>query len=555
MSSFTIGKKLFLGVGALVVFTFALGVTAFLSISSIGDRLHNILSSTVQRQTLAHRMDADSSDLLAESRGVLLRGYMRDMPTMEKYGQQFTATADDLLAATKEIEPLIVRPEVRQAVQAIQDAMVPLRQASQSTLQDAVAGNMDSAVKTYTEVTLPAQKSQKAAVVAVLKAQDELLASDASDAAASIMRSHWMTGLLLSLSCAVGLVVAFVTRQINKVLRESVSELGESAVQIASAARQVAASSQSLAQGSSEQAATIEETSSASAEINSMAQRNTENSRSAAEMVANSQQGFAQTNQSLEEMVGAMDGINASSQKISKIIKVIDEIAFQTNILALNAAVEAARAGEAGMGFAVVADEVRNLAQRCAQAAKDTADLIEDSILRSDGGKAKVDQVAFAVRAITAESSKIKVLVDEINLGSVEQSRGIDQIGKAITQMEQVTQSTAASAEESAAAAEELNAQAEMMKDIVGRMKAMVDGAAATPKSAARVEQHRPMSRTKAAPKRMAAVATFKSAVKFAPAKSVTSKGAAGNSAIGVKRADHAVSANEFPMDDDFTAF
>ena len=122
-------------------------------------------------------------------------------------------------------------------------------------------------------------------------------------------------------------------------------------------------------------------------------------------------------------MVSAMDGINASSQKISKIIKVIDEIAFQTNILALNAAVEAARAGEAGMGFAVVADEVRNLAQRCAQAAKDTADLIEESIQRSDGGRVKVDQVAVAIRAITAESAKIKVLVDEINLGSVEQSQ------------------------------------------------------------------------------------------------------------------------------------
>jgi methyl-accepting chemotaxis protein len=277
-----------------------------------------------------------------------------------------------------------------------------------------------------------------------------------------------------------------------------------------------------------------------------MAQRNTENSRSAAEMVTNSQQGFEQTNQSLTEMVGAMDGINASSQKISKIIKVIDEIAFQTNILALNAAVEAARAGEAGMGFAVVADEVRNLAQRCAQAARDTADLIEDSIERSNGGKAKVDQVAIAVRAITAESGKIKVLVDEINLGSVEQSRGIDQIGKAITQMEQVTQSSAAGAEEGAAAAEELNAQAETMKDIVARMKAMVDGAGP---SGGERQQRKALGNAgrktvKAAPARVA-VATFKSTVKFAPAKSGTA----------ARKTPVAASANEFPMDDDFKEF
>ena len=137
---------------------------------------------------------------------------------------------------------------------------------------------------------------------------------------------------------------------------------------------------------------------------------------------------------------------------------------------------EAARAGEAGMGFAVVADEVRNLAQRCAQAAKDTAALIEESIARSNDGKTKVDQVAVAIRAITEESGKVKTLVDEVNLGSQEQARGIEQIGKAIARMEQVTQKSAANAEESASAAEQLNAQSETLKEIVGRLTAMVGG-------------------------------------------------------------------------------
>jgi methyl-accepting chemotaxis protein/methyl-accepting chemotaxis protein-1 (serine sensor receptor) len=305
---------------------------------------------------------------------------------------------------------------------------------------------------------------------------NELMQRQASEVASAIDTSRWVTAGLVALSCVVGVVVIFVIRQVNALLRSTVAELGESAVQIASAAGQIASSSQSLAHGASQQAATIQETSSGSTEINSMAQRNTENSRSAAGMVAKSQEGFEKTNLSLTEMVGAMDGINASSQKISKIIKVIDEIAFQTNILALNAAVEAARAGEAGMGFAVVADEVRNLAQRCAQAAKDTADLIEDSIQRSDSGKAKVDEVAVAVRGIIAESSKIRLLVDEINVGSMEQSRGIDQISRAITQMEQATQSSAANAEQGAAAAQQLNAQAETMKGTVDRLKSLVDG-------------------------------------------------------------------------------
>jgi len=249
--------------------------------------------------------------------------------------------------------------------------------------------------------------------------------------------------------------------------------LGDAAEQIASAAGQISNASQSLAQGVSEQAASIEETSASTEEINAMARRSNENSDATATLVSASQTRFEQTDGSLTEMVAAMDGINTSSEQISKIIKVIDQIAFQTNILALNAAVEAARAGEAGLGFAVVADEVRNLAQRSAQAAKDTAALIEDSIVRSQNGKTKVDHVAAAIRSMTGESSKVKLLVDEINLGSREQSKGIDQIATSIRQMEQITQSNAASAEETAAAAEQLTAQSQSIRALVSRLAAL----------------------------------------------------------------------------------
>jgi methyl-accepting chemotaxis protein/methyl-accepting chemotaxis protein-1 (serine sensor receptor) len=166
-----------------------------------------------------------------------------------------------------------------------------------------------------------------------------------------------------------------------------------------------------------------------------------------------------------------MKEINSSSEKISRIIRVIDEIAFQTNILALNAAVEAARAGEAGMGFAVVADEVRNLAHRSAQAAKDTAVLIEESISKSNEGSRKLDMVAQSIQQITASAGQVKTLSDEVDVGSQEQSRGIEQISTAVSQMEKVTQRNAANAEESAAASEELAAQARSLYEGVERLR------------------------------------------------------------------------------------
>jgi methyl-accepting chemotaxis protein len=188
---------------------------------------------------------------------------------------------------------------------------------------------------------------------------------------------------------------------------------------------------------------------------------------------------FADANKSLSELVSAMNDISASSGKVSKIIKIIDEIAFQTNILALNAAVEAARAGEAGQGFAVVADEVRNLAQRCAQAAKDSAQIVEESIARSKQGETRLDNVALSIQSVTSESAKVKILVDQINVASNEQTRGIAQIASSISMMESVTQSSAASAQQSSAAAHELAAESGLLNEIVSSLGLVIAGGTA----------------------------------------------------------------------------
>jgi methyl-accepting chemotaxis protein/methyl-accepting chemotaxis protein-1 (serine sensor receptor) len=248
----------------------------------------------------------------------------------------------------------------------------------------------------------------------------------------------------------------------------------------------MSSSAQSMSQGAAEQAASLEETSASMEEIAAMTRTNADNSQQAATLMAEAARVLDQSNQSLRDMVGAMDSIKESSNRVSKIIKTIDEIAFQTNILALNAAVEAARAGEAGMGFAVVADEVRNLAQRSAQAARDTTALIEGAIASSSAGSQRVTQAAESFSAITERVTSVKQLVDSVSVASGQQAHGIEQVLQSIRQMEKVTQTTAATAEESAAASEQLNAQAAVTMRLVERLEMMVGHAEAAATAPAR---------------------------------------------------------------------
>ena len=278
-------------------------------------------------------------------------------------------------------------------------------------------------------------------------------------------------GVVLSLTIGIVLSIA-ISKPINKI----VDDLLKGADQVAAASEQLSESSQQLAEGSSENAASIEETSSTLSQTSSMVQQNTENTREAAILSIDTKKSAEKENEEMADMLSAMEDIKKSSSEISKIIKVIDDIAFQTNILSLNAAVEAARAGEAGAGFAVVAEEVRNLAQRSAQAAKDTASMIETSVERAATGVTIAKKVADSLNEITGKVEKVHAIMDEINVASQEQAQGVGQINKAVSQMEQVTQSIASNAEESASASEELNAQAENMKEIVENLIHVVSG-------------------------------------------------------------------------------
>ena len=300
---------------------------------------------------------------------------------------------------------------------------------------------------------------------------------DESEAFAAVSAIQWMMGIIAAIGVtAIVLTALLVANSIAKPIGRIIEGLTQGAEQTSSASGQVSSASQSLAQGTSEQAATVEEVTSSIEEMSSMTKQNATNADEAKSLAANATAGTERGTEAMGRMSTAIEDIKKSSDETAKIIKTIDEIAFQTNLLALNAAVEAARAGEAGKGFAVVAEEVRNLAQRSAQAARDTADMIEGSVKNADNGVAISGEVATLLDEIAGNNSKVNDLVGEIAAASNEQAQGIEQINTAVGQMDQVTQSNAANAEESASASEELSAQAEQLSQMVEDLQGVVGG-------------------------------------------------------------------------------
>lgn len=268
--------------------------------------------------------------------------------------------------------------------------------------------------------------------------------------------------------------VLTIVKDMVNTLTQITQDLGDSSKEVSVASSQLDAASEKLAEGSTEQAASIQETSSTLEETSSMVQQNRENTKQAAVLAKQSKEYASTSNEQMHSMMSAMEDLKKSSGEIAKIIKVIDEIAFQTNILSLNAAVEAARAGEAGKGFAVVAEEVRSLAQRSAQAAKDTAVIIESNITMSENGARIAREVQQSVSDIDEQSKKVSELLDEISVATDEQAQGVSQINKAISQMEIVLASNASTAEESAAASKALYAQTLNMNEIIERLNSFV---------------------------------------------------------------------------------
>ncbi|AOS45100.1 Methyl-accepting chemotaxis protein IV [Lacunisphaera limnophila] len=315
------------------------------------------------------------------------------------------------------------------------------------------------------------------------------LSSHNGRATQEVLADNLRTTLILS-SITAGLAVLlvagvqFLNYRVSRRFGLLSVSLGDEASDINAKAAGFNATSTRLADGSSEQAAALEETSASLVEMASMTKRNADSAQQAKRIAAEARTAVDAGAAGMQRMTAAMTAIKSSSSEISKIIKTIDEIAFQTNILALNAAVEAARAGEAGAGFAVVAEEVRALAQRSAQAAKETAEKIEAALHKSDEGAKVSVEVSDMLGTIVGQVRRMDELVVEIATSSGEQSTGITQVNEAVTRMDRITQANAASAEESAAAAQELSTQSAHLQDLVDDLRHLV-GARAKAKAPA----------------------------------------------------------------------
>lgn len=406
-------------------------------------------------------------DHTACNAGRFMHHFKSDNPTLMAAVSAFREPHRRFHECAGKIRDLMAENKKDQAITLFRNEMAPVMKTVFKHFNE-----MNDIVKAASDVMAGVEAQSLGPVTEKMRAAmdtlNKLVSLNHDIAAADIAKGHAQADFLKRFN-----LIFVVTGLLAGVM---IDGLHAGAEQVSSASLQVSSASHSLAEGASEQAAAIEETSSSLEQMSAMTKRNAEHATQADALMKTANQIVAKASASMTELTASMQNITSASEETFKIIKTIDEIAFQTNLLALNASVEAARAGEAGAGFAVVAGEVRNLSVRAAGAAKNTAGLIEGTVRKISDGSHIVTKTSQAFAEVAENAHKVGQLVDGIASASREQAQGIEQVNKAVVDMDKVIQQNAASAEESASASEEMNAQASQMMGCVNQIVALIGG-------------------------------------------------------------------------------
>ncbi|PLR34731.1 methyl-accepting chemotaxis protein [Chimaeribacter californicus] len=498
-----VGLRLGAAFGLVILLLIIVSTTAIVKIGNINSAVDSMVNDRYIKVRLAFDVRDGVNDQIKFLRGIVI-DTPRPQFNEKRFGQLAAATTstNDAIEQIARLQTTVVG---KQKIAAVKEAADAFEKQKQSLLTLVRAGNEEAAAEYVLLKITPAQNAFLDSAVKFADSQSGQLQSEGAKALADGRTAINVTLIFSALAILAALLLGYLlTRSIVSPLRDAVriaenvaagdlrtvirvtsadetgqlmqalknmndnllkivNEVRSGTDLIATASGEISAGNMDLSVRTEQQASSLEETASAMEQMTSTVRQNADNARQANQLAAQASRVAAESGDAVKQVVSTMTMINNSSKKIVDIISVIDGIAFQTNILALNAAVEAARAGEQGRGFAVVASEVRNLAQRSASAAKEIAQLIEDSVSKVDEGGKQVAKAGSTMEEVLASVKSVTEIMGEITIASAEQRTGIEEINTAITQMDQVTQQNAALVNESAAAAQSMQAQADQL--------------------------------------------------------------------------------------------